>query len=161
MKKNVLLFSHQMKVGGAPTVLCEMGKILNKKYNVVVLSPSDGAMRMQFEEAGISVLISGEITDALRDMIVQEFDFAVANTTLALPFVVKLAGRMPVYWWIHEGTLAYEGRQEMKEYYQFAAKYARIFFCWTCCGRKFLSLLQDKDGNIGVWSVRLLRGSPG
>ena len=67
---------------------------------------------------GISVLISGEITDALRDMIVQEFDFAVANTTLALPFVVKLAGRMPVYWWIHEGTLAYEGRQEMKEYYQ-------------------------------------------
>ena len=27
MKKNVLLFSHQMKVGGAPTVLCEMGII--------------------------------------------------------------------------------------------------------------------------------------
>lgn len=104
--------------GGRATVLCEMGKILNKKYNVVVLSPSDGAMRTQFEEAGISVLISGEITDALRDMIVQEFDFAVANTTLALPVVVKLAGRMPVYWWIHEGTLAYEGRQEMKEYYQ-------------------------------------------
>ena len=45
MKKNVLLFSHQMKVGGAPTVLCEMGKILSKKYNVVVLSPSHGAMR--------------------------------------------------------------------------------------------------------------------
>ncbi len=105
MKKNVLLFSHQMKVGGAPTVLCEMGKILSKKYNVVVLSPSDGAMRTQFEEAGISVLISGEITDALRDMIVQEFDFAVANTTLALPFVVNwqagcrfIGGYMKIRW---------------------------------------------------------------
>lgn len=144
MKKNVLLFSHQMKVGGAPTVLCEMGKILNKKYNVVVLSPSDGAMRTQFEEAGISVLISGEITDALRDMIVQEFDFAVANTTLALPFVVKLAGRMPVYWWIHEGTLAYEGRQEMKEYYQFAAKYARIFSAGHVAAENFYHFYRIK-----------------
>ena len=144
MKKNVLLFSHQMKVGGAPTVLCEMGKILNKKYNVVVLSPSDGAMRTQFEEAGISVLISGEITDALRDMIVQEFDFAVANTTLALPVVVKLAGRMPVYWWIHEGTLAYEGRQEMKEYYQFAAKYARIFSAGHVAAENFYHFYRIK-----------------
>ena len=144
MKKNVLLFSHQMKVGGAPTVLCEMGKILSKKYNVVVLSPSDGAMRTQFEEAGISVLISGEITDALRDMIVQEFDFAVANTTLALPFVVKLAGRMPVYWWIHENTLAYEGRQEMKEYYQFAAKYARIFSAGHVAAENFYHFYRIK-----------------
>ena len=144
MKKNVLLFSHQMKVGGAPTVLCEMGKILSKKYNVVVLSPSDGAMRTQFEKAGISVLISGEITDALRDMIVQEFDFAVANTTLALPFVVKLAGRMPVYWWIHENTLAYEGRQEMKEYYQFAAKYARIFSAGHVAAENFYHFYRIK-----------------
>lgn len=121
MKKNVLLFSHQMKVGGAPTVLCEMGKILSKKYNVVVLSPSDGAMRTQFEEAGISVLISGEITDALRDMIVQEFDFAVANT-----------------------TLAYEGRQEMKEYYQFAAKYARIFSAGHVAAENFYHFYRIK-----------------
>ena len=40
MKKNVLLYSHELKTGGAPAVLCEMGKILKKKYNVVVLSPS-------------------------------------------------------------------------------------------------------------------------
>ncbi|MFQ8877698.1 MAG: hypothetical protein ACLR7N_03795 [Roseburia hominis] len=159
MKKNALLFSHQMKVGGAPDGIVRNGKDFEQKYNVVVLSLSDGAMRTQFEEAGISVLISGEITDALRDMIVREFDFAVANTTLALPFVVKLAGRMPVYWWIHENTLAYEGRQEMKEYYQFAAKYARIFSAGHVAAGKFLSLLQDKDGNIGVWSVRLLCGS--
>ena len=127
MKKNVLLFSHQLKVGGAPTVLCEMGKILKKKYNVVVLSPSDGAMRQQFEKNGMEVLISGEITDALRDVIVQKFDFVVANTTLALSFVIKFADKITIYWWIHESTLVYEGRQGMKEYYQIASKYAKIF----------------------------------
>lgn len=127
MKKNVLLYSHELKTGGAPAVLCEMGKILKKKYNVVVLSPSDGMMRQQFEQNGMEVLISGEITDELRDVIAQEFDFIVANTTLALPIVIKLAGKIPVYWWIHENTSAYEGRCGMIEYYQFAAKYAKIF----------------------------------
>ena len=71
MKKNVLLYSHELKTGGAPAVLCEMGKILKKKYNVVVLSPSDGMMRQQFEQNGIEVIISGEITDLLRNVIIQ------------------------------------------------------------------------------------------
>ena len=124
MKKNVLLFSHQLKVGGAPAVLCEMGKILCKMYNVVVLSPADGVMRREFEQNGMEVIISGEITDDLRQIIVQEFDFAVANTTLALPFVIKLMDQMQIYWWIHESSLVYDGRQGMKEYYQFAAEYA-------------------------------------
>ena len=127
MKKNVLLFSHQLKVGGAPAVLCEMGKILCKMYNVVVLSPADGVMRHEFEQNGMEVIISGEITDDLRQIIVQEFDFAVANTTLALPFVIKLMDQMQIYWWIHESSLVYDGRQGMKEYYQFAAEYAKIF----------------------------------
>ncbi len=127
MKKNVLLYSHELKTGGAPAVLCEMGKILKKKYNVVVLSPSDGMMRQQFEQNGIEVIISGEITDLLRNVIIQEFEFIVANTTLALPIVIKLAGKIPIYWWIHENTPAYEGRCGMIEYYQFAAKYAKIF----------------------------------
>ena len=40
MKKNVLLFSHQLKVGGAPTVLCEMGKILKTPISTVAGSKS-------------------------------------------------------------------------------------------------------------------------
>ncbi|MDD5999621.1 MAG: glycosyltransferase family 4 protein [Lachnospiraceae bacterium] len=127
MKKNVLLYSHELKIGGAPSVLCQMGKVLETKYNVVVLSPSDGVMRQQFEQNGMEVIVSGEITDALRALIVEEFEFVVANTILALPFVMKVCDAIPIYWWIHESSLAYEGRQDMGEYYQIAAQHAKIF----------------------------------
>lgn len=125
--KNVLLISHELRTGGAPTVLCELGKLLKRKYNVVVLSLSDGVLRQQFEQNGIEVVISNEINDEFRDLIVHEFDFVVANTIYSLQMIAKLAGRIPIYWWIHESMEVYSNLAGMEKYVSIVAPYTKIF----------------------------------
>lgn len=51
-RSNIVLYTHALEMGGAPMVLCELGRILMKKYNVFVVSPEDGVLHEMFTEAG-------------------------------------------------------------------------------------------------------------
>lgn len=127
-KKNVLLYSHELKLGGAPVVLGEMGKVLLKKYNVYIMSPTDGMMRQDFLDAGMSVIVCSDITEEEKNCIVNNVEFVVASTILTLTFVCQLINRgIPIFWWIHENTPNYKGREVLKPYYKMACQYVKIY----------------------------------
>lgn len=53
--------------------------------------------------------------------------FVVANTIYSLQMIAKLAGRIPIYWWIHESMEVYSNLAGMEKYVSIVAPYTKIF----------------------------------
>lgn len=116
-KKNILLFSHEMKRTGAPIVLLEMAKILKKKNNVIVLSLEDGDLVKEFIKLNIPVIVStkmkkyqlsSKINSSVSfylDDIIKDFDLCVFNTLTLFNYIKRYSNiNTKIIWWIHEGT---------------------------------------------------------
>src|SRR5581483_6079624 len=76
-----------------------------------VLSPRDGALREELEEAGARVVVHPLAIETayVFDEVFRSFDVVVPNTILAWPVVLaaKAAGR-PVVWLVHESQFGVE-----------------------------------------------------
>ena len=155
-KRNIVLYTHALEMGGAPMVLCELGKILLKEYNVFVISPEDGILHEMFTKSGMCVLICPKMSEETRRVVEGNMEFAVANTILALVFVCKfLQSELPIYWWIHENMPVYEGIEELKPYYCLAAQRAKVYAAGKVAQENFFRFcgIQTKILEFGVKDV--------
>lgn len=109
--KKVLILSHELSLTGAPIVLVQAAKILKHLgWTPVVISPTNGDVRADFEAAGIPVIICGNMEDDLTwTSFIGGFDLLLVNTIVPWP-QIKLLGSMniPVLWWLHDARFGYE-----------------------------------------------------
>jgi glycosyltransferase involved in cell wall biosynthesis/GT2 family glycosyltransferase len=115
----VAVFSHNLNYEGAPRVLLEISTGLQKsrQMEVLVMSPEDGALRAEYEDAGCAVHVVPEGQDAFRSdergfnavteiagrLVAERVDVVIANTVLCW-WAVEAANiaRVPSTWIIHE-----------------------------------------------------------
>lgn len=109
MKKSILLFSHNLNIEGAPTMLVEAAKILKENgYSVELLSMKDGPYREKLEQWGISVKFLEKDLDSStvkqnESKYLKGFDLIIANTILAFPLIAEYNNTIPIMWYLHEG----------------------------------------------------------
>lgn len=105
---NILLVSHDLTRSGAPRVVVEMARALKSDgWFVVVAAPTDGPIREEFVELGITVVVDELLfsqSDSVLDFC-KDYDLVIANTVVAWPLVAQLQGVLPVAWYIHETHL--------------------------------------------------------
>lgn len=103
---NILLFSHNLSMTGAPNVLFIAAGIMKKAgYCVVVVSREDGGLKERFLELGINVVI-------MRDTYYKNTEFRklvdwadrILVNTIRLYHVIEeiLDLNKKIIWWIHE-----------------------------------------------------------
>jgi len=112
-KKNILLFSHELSLTGAPLVLYYTAKILRAQgNNVVVLSPVDGPLRESYVNAGFPVILFEDVyNSASNDFLPRYgaiFDIIFINTIVPYKAVTLLCNSStPVVWWVHDSHISY------------------------------------------------------
>lgn len=118
--KRVLVISHELSRTGAPVVVLDaVREMLSAGYFVVVASYQDGALRQEYEELGVPVLIDRrlawgrcELPEKSRfeiqwymDSLVREFDMLFIGTMMGHNLIARYQSiGIPILWWLHEGT---------------------------------------------------------
>lgn len=108
--RRVLLVSHEFSLTGAPMVLLVFARVFSSLgYDPCVASPKDGAMKEEFLQNGIPVIIHPEL---LRGKMAASFsgyfDVVVLNTFSCGLCAGNLAGTDAiVIWWFHEAAYSY------------------------------------------------------
>ena len=100
----VLFVIHELALNGAVTaLLAEVRALAAAGEQVTVLAPavtgSAAALREEFLAAGAAVVARAAAA---------EHDVAVGCTVFAAEALGKLAGHLPLVWWIHEGQVGVE-----------------------------------------------------
>ena len=105
---DILILSHDLTNSGAPRVVFDMARELNRLgHFVVVASPSDGPYRASLVSIGVTVIVDALL---LRQhprfpAFARNFDRVIANTIVTMPAVRQLADVVDVYWYIHESQI--------------------------------------------------------
>ncbi len=107
--QRIVLFSHELKRSGAPSVLCDMAKVLLELgYTVFLVSDEDGEMLEEFGGLGVNVILYQKLTEnpAWLIKIAEVFPVILINTMVSLHLVKFLAPyAQKLYWWIHEAEI--------------------------------------------------------
>ena len=62
-EKRIVLFTHELKRSGAPSVLLDMSKVLVEMgYQVFLVADEDGELLKEFVEQGVSVILYTKMT---------------------------------------------------------------------------------------------------
>lgn len=142
-KDKALMLTHELRASGAPMVLFEMAKVLQKKYDILVLSLEDGIMHDDFVNCGMEVRICPKMDKKLVEEVVKNYKFVIANTIMSLTSVYNFVERdIPVMWWIHESSPAYVGREELRDYYQKVSRNVKYY----AAGRKAQANFENYCG---------------
>ncbi|WP_181832647.1 glycosyltransferase [Bosea caraganae] len=106
--KSAVIFSHDLTSSGAPRVVLEIARLLTRQnWFVVVTTPSDGPLRQELTELGVTVITDALVMrrhDTIKDLY-QQFDIAIGNTILSAPPLAQLAGLIPTMLYSHESEL--------------------------------------------------------
>ena len=107
-KNSVLLISHDASLSGAPVALLRMAEVLREMgYSIYFLSPTDGSIRSELENRGISFDVFPDISSIIAE-VASKFSFIVVNTSVNGNVITRLSGlTVPVIWWIHESRAVY------------------------------------------------------
>ena len=112
VEKRIVLFTHEAKRSGAPSVLFDMSKVLMELgYTVFLISPEESEFLVEFIEQGVNVICYENFP---RDMqwiteIAELFPVVLVNTlslTKLVTFLAPIAQKL--YWWIHEAEIVIE-----------------------------------------------------
>ena len=107
--KRIVLFTHELKRSGAPSVLLDMSKVLLEMgYSVFLISDEDGELLEEFVECGVNVVLYEELTNDPHWLvkIAEVFPIILVNTMVSLHLVNFLATyAQELYWWIHEAEV--------------------------------------------------------
>ena len=107
-KGDILIVSHDLTNSGAPRVVVEMAKTLEKEgYFVVITSPEDGPLAKELQSLGFNVIIDSLLLKMGESVLsfARNFDLVIANTVVTWPIVKQLDPVVPVLWYIHEVEL--------------------------------------------------------
>ncbi|MDD1005304.1 glycosyltransferase [Pseudomonas sp. TNT2022 ID642] len=106
--KDILLFSHDLSESGAPRIVYELAKLLtNAGHFVVVMSPTDGSIRKDLQDLGVTVVVDELLLTQHASVFdfARNFDALICNTVMTYPVVNQLSDVVDVYWYIHEISL--------------------------------------------------------
>lgn len=107
--KRIVLFTHELKRSGAPSVLFDMSKVfLEWGYSVFLIADEDGELLEDFVIQGVNVVIYTKLTTDHNWLIkIAEIFPRILVNTMALirivDFLVPYARKL--YWWIHEAEV--------------------------------------------------------
>jgi len=111
-KKNLLLLSHNLDLGGAPFFLFNLAKgFLLKNFEVHLMSPQDGPLREKFEKIGVKVnIVNFNKKSNVKDIILycdaSHIDLIFFNTILMHSLILDLKKlKVPFVWAIHESEV--------------------------------------------------------
>ena len=142
--KHILIVTHQLTRTGAPRILIATCNALREfGFTVVVISPEDGPLKVDFIEQEISVLIDENLVDDVNSEIFERFarnfDLVIFNTLASGCFLNKVKKSLPnLIWWLHEGDVAFN----MFNTYKFN-DYANIH---TYCVSKYTQRIAKNYG---------------
>ena len=97
---NILCITHELARNGA--VICLLGAVCHlraqdHRVTIFVAGPEPDrhdSLLPEFEKIGVKII---------RHADGEPYDLAIVNTIMNYPWVNRLAGKVPVAWWIHEG----------------------------------------------------------
>lgn len=114
--RHALLVSHELSLSGAPILLREMASILIERgWDVTLLSPHDGDLRDNLTAAGVSVLVdpNAELSRrATARALARGADVVVCNTVATRWAVEAVAAVAPSLWYLHEVSLIEQWLQQ-------------------------------------------------
>lgn len=122
--QRILMFSYELTSTGAQNIMREMIRLLKKNhYDVTVVSKSDGVLRQQLVDMGVSVVITNNLKKECEIIhkLIHLSNYILVNT-LWLYYVVEDLSSVcdKIIWWIHEEVpLNYIGRQTVAKIINF------------------------------------------
>jgi GT2 family glycosyltransferase len=103
---DLLFISHDLSASGAPMMLLHAAQwCAQNGFFVIVMSPSDGPLRGEFEAAGIPLILDPLVDTGHSSLVkfARNFDCVIANTVFSSAIVRALKKQnVPVMWWLHE-----------------------------------------------------------
>ena len=109
---NFLVVTHQLSYTGAPIVLLDMVRTLQKEgNNIDMISLLDGELRSEVEKMQISLSIQDRFLCQEEDFRtkVSKYDAVIVNTLICYEVIhILKTMKIPVLWWIHEGKHFFE-----------------------------------------------------
>lgn len=103
---DLLFISHDLSASGAPMMMLHAARwCCQNGFFVALMSPKDGPLRHEFEDAGIPLIIDPLITTGHKSLgkFARDFDCVVANTVFSSPIVRALEEEdLSIMWWLHE-----------------------------------------------------------
>lgn len=153
-KKNILLFSHNLDLGGAPFFLLNLSKgYLAKQFNIYVISPIDGPLKKKFKHANIKVNILNFhnrlfVNQVIKYIKQNKIDLILFNTILMHGLILDLKEmKIPFIWAIHESEIDYYLKvlQFQKESF---SRCEKILFASNETKDLYLDYLKNDDHSI-------------
>ena len=150
-KKNLLLLSHNLDLGGAPFFLLNLAKgFLLKNYEVHLVSPQDGPLKDEFENNGIRVSVfdfnkNSGVKDIIRYCDTNHIDLIFFNTILMHGLIIDLKKlEIPFVWAIHESEIDhYEEILKFKK--ESFSRCNKIIFAAEETKKLYLEYLDGED----------------
>ena len=109
VEKRIVLFSHELKRSGAPSVLFDMSKVLLELgYTVFLVSDEEGELLEEFVSIGVNVIFYEKLIENPMWLIkvAEVFPIVLINTMVSSHLVKFLAPyAQKLYWWIHEAEI--------------------------------------------------------
>lgn len=109
MAKRILLFSHNLNMEGAPTMLINVARILAETgYSVETLSLKGGVYETELKQMDIPIRILEDDVKVLEgemDSYIRQFNLIIANTVMTFSMIARYNNTVPVMWYIHEGKI--------------------------------------------------------
>ena len=109
-KKKILVYSLSLSSTGAQNVMFIFlqSLLLMEKYDIIVVSKSDGVLRERLKEIGISVIITADFRYENPELssYIEKADMILVNTIWLAYVVDDLRGiDKKVMWWLHESAM--------------------------------------------------------
>lgn len=113
--KNILLFSHELSLTGAPIALLNLADILKKNgYNPIFFSPSHGELENELRKHNISYIIEPYLFVKLfrneqnLNKLLASFKLIFFNTIDTLKYATYINTDNYKICWVHEGEFGYK-----------------------------------------------------
>ena len=150
--KRVILFSHSLDMDGAPKYLFMLAKTI-KKYvtqNIILLSPTDGALRNFFEDIHVNVLIRPDIirdTNFIYSNLNVGFNDLIIWNTILWTFHIEKLKKFRLFspntmWILHEYEI--DRKTSIRNFW-----YGKVFNSWKIYWN-LLSMLHSTDAVVFV-----------
>ena len=104
---DILLFSHELSITGAPLVLFNIAKILKtRNHKPIIISPNHGSLEKSLKSEEIEYYVCAGIDNINISELktcFSKFDLAICNTYLLTGLALRLQNILPTLLYIHEG----------------------------------------------------------
>lgn len=114
IKGDVLLFTHELSLTGAPIALLNMTKILKaNNLNPIILSPKSGELEAELNAAQINYIVDPHLLvrfyrqDNNLQKFLSSFEIILFNTIDTLKFAQYIKTNNRKICWVHEGEFGY------------------------------------------------------